>query len=130
AKAVVRRRGSRLHTVFGPVGLPDPLKAAGCAADIAAWSDNVILTTGSAPQSARIPRIKELRDVIRTRAHVEVVLSRSAAIARAIDAAKPGDIVGIFGIGALRRLIVDAQGTIEPCDDVACARRHLEGIGP
>ena len=121
AKAIVQQRDSRLLTIFGPVGLPDPAKAIGCATAIAAFSDHIVLTTGSAPRSGRILRIKELLDVIRGQTPVEIVLSRSATIERGILAAQPGDIVAILGIGALRRLIIDAQGTAEPADDLACA---------
>ncbi|MEQ1718006.1 MAG: Mur ligase family protein [Hyphomicrobium sp.] len=128
ARAIVARRQSRLHTVFGPVGLPDAPKAAGCAAALAEFGDHVILTTGSAPRSARIPRIKQLHDRIKGQTAVEIVLSRAKAIAHAIAAAAAGDIVLILGIGALGRLIVDARGTAEPFDDRVCAARLLEGM--
>lgn len=128
AKEIVRRRGSRLHTIFGPVGLPDLPKAAGCASAIASLSDHVVLTTGSAPRSARILRIKELLDMIKGRCEVDILLSRRTAIERAINTARPGDIVAILGIGALTRLIIDARGTTEPFDDRACALSILKGM--
>jgi UDP-N-acetylmuramoyl-L-alanyl-D-glutamate--2,6-diaminopimelate ligase len=128
AQAIVRRRGLRLRTVFGPVGLPDPPKATGCAAALAAFSDHVILTTGSAPRSPRVLRIKELNDVIKGRIAIEIVLSRRAAIARAIAAARAGDIVAVLGLGALGRQIVDARGTMQPFDDRAVAASLLEGM--
>ena len=125
ANAIVRRRGSRLHTIFGPVGLPDQPKAAGCAAALAQFSDHIILTTGSAPRSARVLRIKELLDLVRTCNGVEIVLSRRGAIEKGIRAACSGDIVLILGIGALGRLIIDALGTTEQFNDKACAQSIL-----
>ena len=124
AQAIVRRRGSRLRTVFGPLGVPDLPKATGCATALAAFSDHVILTTGS--MRPRVVRIKELNDVIKGRTAVEIVLSRRAAIARAIAAACAGDIVAVLGFGALCLRIVDARGTMLPFDDRAVAASLLE----
>ncbi len=40
-------------------------------------------------------------------------------------AAEPDDVVAILGLGALRRLIVDAAGTIVPHRDEEAARSAL-----
>lgn len=128
AKEIVSKRGTKLHAVFGPVGLVDHEKAEGCAQAIAKWSDHLVLTTGSTPYCARIPRILELLRVIRARqTPVDVVLARSAAIKFAIRSGQPGDIVMILGIGALRRLIIDASGTIEACNDALTAELAIRG---
>jgi UDP-N-acetylmuramoyl-L-alanyl-D-glutamate--2,6-diaminopimelate ligase len=56
---------------------------------------------------------------------VEVVLDRRAAIRRAIEAARPGDVVAVLGIGPLRSLGLDAAGTTWPHDDREAARDAL-----
>lgn len=130
ARAVTTGRGTALRTVFGPVGIPDPPKAKGCAEAAAALSDHLVLTTGSAPRSPRIVRLREVRDSARAGGHVELVLERGAAIAHAIAAARPGDVVAILGLGALQRMTLDAAGTIFAFDDREAARNALMSCLP
>lgn len=59
------------------------------------------------------------------RADVRVVLDRTEAIASAIDAARPGDVVMILGKGHEQGQ--DIGGTVHPFDDAAVARSLLEG---
>jgi UDP-N-acetylmuramoyl-L-alanyl-D-glutamate--2,6-diaminopimelate ligase len=91
-------------------------------------SDHVILTTGSAPGDARIPRLLELVPEREARGSLEIVLDRAAAIRRAVELARPRDVVAVLGIGALKRLIVDAAGTICPHDDREAARAALRSL--
>lgn len=109
-----RGGGGRLATVFGAVGLSEPDKAHESGRWACALSDHLILTTGSAPDSARIPRLAELRRGASAGrgGSVEVVLDRRAAIERAIGLAEPGDVVAVLGLGALGRLALDAAGTL------------------
>ena len=128
-RTITLSRGTTLHTVFGAVGLPDPAKAAGCAKAARQTSDQLILTTGSAPRSSRILRLGELRDASRKIGPVTLVLDRRRAIARALRAAAPGDIVAILGLGALRYQVLDARGTYVPFQDGAVAAAVLREHG-
>jgi UDP-N-acetylmuramoyl-L-alanyl-D-glutamate--2,6-diaminopimelate ligase len=125
ARAVTNARGTMLRTVFGPVGLPDPPKARGCAEAAAALSDQLVLTTGSAPRSHRILRLRELRDAARFAGRADLVLDRRAAIARVVTAARPGDVVAVLGLGALSRMFVDTAGTMYAFNDREAARDAL-----
>jgi len=130
AHAVTTARGSTLRTVFGAVGLPDPPKARGCGEAAAAFSDQLILTTGTAPRSPRIVRMRELLDAARSTCHIDLVLDRRKAIEKAIAQARAGDVVAILGLGALNRLILDASGTVCPFDDRREARVALQSREP
>ena len=91
ARALVDERpGARLRTVLGPVGLADPEKAAGIGRWASRLSDDVMLTSGSAPGSERIPRLAELRRACDGGARVTLRLDRRAAIAEAVGAARDG----------------------------------------
>jgi UDP-N-acetylmuramoyl-L-alanyl-D-glutamate--2,6-diaminopimelate ligase len=141
-RTVLDARGSgALRTVFGAVGLRDAAKARDSGRLVGALSDYLTLTTGTAPGDARIPRLRELLRAAREGANtlaregevvgaregaaVEVIIDRRAAIERAVAAARPGDAVAILGLGALRRLILDAAGTVYPFDDREAARKAL-----
>jgi UDP-N-acetylmuramoyl-L-alanyl-D-glutamate--2,6-diaminopimelate ligase len=127
-RAVTSERGSALRAVFGAVGLPDPPKARGCAEAARALSDQLVLTTGSAPRSPRILRLRELRDAARSMGPVEIRLERRDAIAHAIASARPGDVVAILGLGALQRMALDAAGAAWPNDDRQTARTLLRSL--
>jgi UDP-N-acetylmuramoyl-L-alanyl-D-glutamate--2,6-diaminopimelate ligase len=58
---------------------------------------------------------------------VEVVADRREAIARAIEAAKPGDVVVVAGKGHEQGQEFE-NGRKEPFDDVAVAREALHGL--
>ena len=128
ARAVTSARRSALRTVFGAVGLPDPPKAQGCAEAARALSDQLVLTSGSAPRSPRILRLRELRDAARAIGPVEIRLERRDAIAHAIASARPGDVVAVLGLGALRRMALDASGGAWPFDDRETARKLLRSL--
>ncbi len=124
-RVIAEREAGAVRTVFGAVGLPDPVKAKASARVLSDLSDELILTTGSAPQSSRVLRLAELRRAAVGGARLTVVLERKAAIERTICAAEPGDVVAILGLGALGRLIVDAAGTAVPHSDEEVARGAL-----
>jgi UDP-N-acetylmuramoyl-L-alanyl-D-glutamate--2,6-diaminopimelate ligase len=125
-RAAVRGRdGARVLTVFGAVGLRDAEKARESARVARMLSDQLILTTGSAPRDPRIVRLDELRRAAASEGAVAVVLARRAAIERAIGAASAGDVVVVLGLGALDRQVLDAAGTIAPHDDREAAREIL-----
>lgn len=116
-RAITVGRGGALRTVFGAVGLPDPVKARGCAQAARRLSDHVIFTTGSAPRSSRLLRLRELRDAGREIGPVELVLDRRRAIQRALVSARPGDVVAILGLGALRYQTLNDKGAYAPFND-------------
>lgn len=116
-RAVAAARGGALLTVFGAVGLPDPPKARSSAEALAAYSDRIILTTGSAPRSCRVLRLAELREAAGTASPVSVVLERRDAIRSAIGGARSGDVVAILGLGALRGMALDRRGTYVSYND-------------
>ena len=119
------QHGGVVRAVFGAVDLADAVKARGSARALSEHCDELVLTTGSAPRSARIVRLAELRRSACGGANVRVVLDRRAAIESAVLAAKADDVVVILGLGALRRLIVDAAGAIVPHRDEEAARSAL-----
>ncbi len=93
----------------------------------AADADITIVTTDN-PRSEdplTIARAVQEGALAAARADVRVVLDREEAIATAIDAAGPGDLVLILGKGHEQGQDVD--GTIHPFDDAAVARRLLHG---
>jgi UDP-N-acetylmuramoyl-L-alanyl-D-glutamate--2,6-diaminopimelate ligase len=57
-------------------------------------------------------------------AEVGVVMDRRAAIADALAAARPGDVVAILGRGE-RAHAIDAAGAVVACDDATMAREAL-----
>lgn len=129
-RAVTSARRAALRTVFGAVGLPDPPKARGCAEAARSLSDQLILTTGAAPRSPRIARLRELRDAALSIGPVELILDRRHAIEHAVASARPGDVVAILGLGALGYLTLDASGTRCPFDDREVARDVLRSYRP
>jgi UDP-N-acetylmuramoyl-L-alanyl-D-glutamate--2,6-diaminopimelate ligase len=128
-QAIEDREGARIRTVFGAVGLRDEQKARESAVLARSLSDQLILTTGSAPGDPRLVRLQELRRAALQEGPVEMAIERRAAIARAIAAARPGDVVAVLGLGALTRQTVDAAGTRLPNDDRQTVRELLERVG-
>ena len=124
-RAVTSRRRTTLRTVFGAVGLPDPPKARACAEIARLLSDELILTTGAAPRSPRILRLRELRDAALAIGPVQIVLERGQAIKSAIASARPGTWCYPWTWCAWphrsRRF-----GTRLPFDDRAVARSSLQ----
>ncbi|PZO77428.1 MAG: hypothetical protein DI629_14475 [Mesorhizobium amorphae] len=129
-RRVAASRGASVRTVFGATGLPDTPKALGMGMAAATFSDQLILTTGTAPRSPRIVRLRELRDAAAQVRPVQMVLDRRRAIECAVASAEPGDVVAILGLGALRRLVLDGAGTTCPFDDREAAREALRSLSP
>ncbi len=122
-RAVAERRGGAVRAVFGAVGLREPEKGSASGRALGELSDQLVLTTGTAPGDARIPRLAELKRAAAGRGgEVEIVLERRAAIRHAVASAEPGDVVAVLGLGVVPRLLVDAAGTAVPFDDREAAR--------
>jgi UDP-N-acetylmuramoyl-L-alanyl-D-glutamate--2,6-diaminopimelate ligase len=124
-KVVARQGTGRVFTVFGAVGLPDENKACASARVLSELSDELVLSTGSAPRSARVARLAELARAADRGARERIVLDRAAAIEQAISEARAGDVVAVLGLGALDRLTLDANGAVTPHRDADAARSAL-----
>lgn len=130
ARAVVSARdGAALWTVFGAVSTRDVKKANESGRIARELSDHLILTTGSAPGGPRIVRLDELSKAATSGGTLERILERPAAIERAIDGARPGDIVVVLGLGRLQRIVLDGAGTVWPNDDRQVVRETLARTG-
>jgi len=123
-RGVASRDGAEVCTVFGPVGAHDPDKERECGRAAGLLSDRFIVTTGSAGVDSRMTRIADIKRGAPEPDRVEVVLDRKQAIARAIEAARPGDVVVLVGLGHLRRQLLDAY-TRQPHNDGEAAREAL-----
>ena len=95
----------------------------------ASMADHLILTTERWPEtdaSTELPSGFEAGARERPIGCCEVVLDRSDAIARALSAARPGDLVMILGRGSLSGVLLDRSGRPRQFDDRDTARRLLD----
>ena len=119
----------RLHVVFGAGGDRDRGKRPLMGRVASELADRVIVTSDN-PRSEDPDAIVD--EVLGgTAGEAEREVDRRAAIARAIDGAKPGDVVVIAGKGHEQGQEF-AGGRKEPFDDVTVAREALRdalGVG-
>jgi UDP-N-acetylmuramoyl-L-alanyl-D-glutamate--2,6-diaminopimelate ligase len=120
----------RLITVFGCGGDRDRTKRPLMGAVAARLSDLVVITSDN-PRSEDPERIIEeiqrgiTRDTRFDRAAgVQTIVDRRTAITRAIDLARPGDVVLIAGKGHEKYQVIG--GDVLAFDDVAVAREALD----
>jgi UDP-N-acetylmuramoyl-L-alanyl-D-glutamate--2,6-diaminopimelate ligase len=118
ARAVTR---NRLHVVFGAGGDRDRGKRPLMGEVAARLADRVIVTSDN-PRSEDPAAI--IGDILRGAGRVEHDPDRRVAIAAAIAAAEPGDVVVIAGKGHEQGQEFE-NGRKEPFDDVAVAREAL-----
>ncbi len=119
--------GGRVVCVFGCGGDRDPGKRPFMGEAVAARADLAVLTSDNPrsedPQAiadAVLPGLAGARDV-------QVELDRRRAIALALGAARPGDVVVVAGKG--HETGQTAQGRTVPFDDRVVAREELEALG-
>ena len=117
----------RVTTLFGCGGDRDKTKRPKMGRAAGEGSDLVVLTSDN-PRSEDPQTIlrEALAGVLETYAEYVVEIDRAKAIAIAIGAAKPGDIVLIAGKGHEKVQIL-RDGTV-PFDDVEVAARVLQGL--
>jgi UDP-N-acetylmuramoyl-L-alanyl-D-glutamate--2,6-diaminopimelate ligase len=127
ARELVKPTGSRVITLFGCGGDRDRTKRPKMGRAAGEGSDLVLLTSDN-PRTEDPEAIlaEALAGVKETPTECWVEPDRATAIAKAIQAAKPGDIVLIAGKGHEKVQILKA-GTI-PFDDVAVAAQVLKGL--
>ena len=127
ARELVRDRDGRVITLFGCGGDRDKAKRPRMGRAAGEGSDLVVLTSdnprGEAPESILEEALAGVRE---TGAACIVEENRAGAIAIAIRAAKPGDIVLLAGKGHEKVQIL-REGTV-PFDDVAVANAVLREI--
>jgi len=118
-------RGGRVLVVFGAGGGADADKRGPMGRAVGARADVAIVTNDN-------PRHEDPKDIARAvsggcrkggRAYVIIELDRRAAIQKALDQAKPGDVVVLAGKGHERGQTVGAEQ--HPFSDVDEARRAL-----
>jgi len=115
--------GGRLIVVFGCGGDRDRGKRPLMGAAAARWADLVILTSDNPRSEDPRQIIDEIAAGVPAGASYERIEDRETAIARAIEVARPGDIVLIAGKG--HENYQEFDRTVLPFDDREVARRHL-----
>ncbi len=128
ARALVRERGGRVITVFGCGGDRDRSKRPKMGRAAGEGSDLVVVTSDN-PRTEEPGAILDevMRGVQETTSPVIVEEDRAGAIAIAIRAARPGDVVLIAGKGH-EKVQIFAEGTV-PFDDVLVASDVLREMG-
>ena len=128
ARELVAAQHGRVITLFGCGGDRDKTKRPKMGRAAGEGSDLVVLTSDNPRSEDPMEILSEaLVGVRETKTECIVEVDRAAAIAVAIRAARPGDIVLLAGKGHEKVQIL-RNGTI-PFDDVAVARRVLEEMG-
>ncbi len=127
ARELVKERGGRVITVFGCGGDRDRTKRPKMGRAAGEGSDLVVLTSDNPRSEDPAAIIAEaLAGVKETRTDCIVEEDRAGAIAIAIRAAQPGDIVLIAGKGHEKVQIL--RDGVVPFDDVAVAADVLKEI--
>ena len=124
ARELVTGRNGKVITVFGCGGDRDRSKRAKMGRAAARGSDLVIVTSDNPRSESPGAIIDEVMDGVRETATTAIIeADRAGAIAIALRAAAPGDLVLIAGKGH-ERLQILRDGTV-PFDDVAVAEDLL-----
>lgn len=119
ARRVASRRGSRLVTVLAMIGRAGTVAGRDVGATARALSDHLVLSGASYRGEPRIPTLEQLLAGARSvdGGSLEVVIDRREAIARAMEVARPGDLVAILGRGPIDREATDMRGGFHNLDD-------------
>jgi UDP-N-acetylmuramoylalanine--D-glutamate ligase len=134
ARPVAEARGGRLIAVIsmlGYSGIEHGLRNGAIARELA---DHLILAGSSYRGEERVPALAALAAGARATAgaELEIVIDRRKAIARAIDLARPGDVVILLGRGQVAREATDRRGGFVELDDrsVGAELAHRLGDAP
>lgn len=115
----------RVIVVFGAGGDRDADKRPLMGAAVAAGADLAVLTTDNPRDEDPAAIIAAVHAGMTGAAEVQIVPDRAAAIAAAVAAAEPGDVVLVAGKGHETTQVV--AGVATPFDDRAVLRRALQG---
>lgn len=116
--------GNRLVVVFGAGGDRDHAKRPAMGAVATRLADLAVLTSDNPRQEDPLAIIDEVRGGAHRPGVLVVEPDRRAAIALALDAARPGDVVVVAGKGH-ETVQVFADGHSVPFDDRTVAREEL-----
>lgn len=124
ARELVAPRGGRLLTVLAIVGRAGPKTGDEVAALARERSDHLVLSGTSYRGEPRLLTLERMLTGARAVAGgtLKVVIDRRRAIARAMAAARPGDLVLILGRGPTAREATDARGGFRLLDDRQAVR--------
>lgn len=124
AQAVVAPRGGRLLAVLGVAGRAGWLTGRDVGRAAREGSDHLVLSGTSYRGEPRLVTLAELSAGARAAegGTLEIVIDRRRAIARALEAARPGDLVAILGRGPTATESTDARGGFRRLDDRQAVR--------
>ena len=127
ARDAVSMRGGRLVTVLSVMGRSAPLIAPEVGALARGLSDHLVLSASSYRGEPRLVALAALAAGARAAdgGALEIAIDRCEAIARALSAARPGDVVAILGRGPTAREATDARGGFRSLDDREVVRELL-----
>ena len=130
-RPVVAARGGRLIAVLSMVGyfgVEHGLRNGAIARELA---DHLILAGSSYRGEPRVPALAALAAGARGAdgAELEIFIDRRKAIARAIDLARPGDVVVLLGRGQLPHEATDRRGGFVELRDRVVAAELARGQG-
>jgi UDP-N-acetylmuramoylalanine-D-glutamate ligase len=119
ARELVVARGGRLLTVLAVVGRTGPLNGREVGALARELSDHLVLCGSSYRGEPRLVTLAQLAAGARAAqgGSLEIVIDRRDAIARALAAARPGDLVILLGRGPIGYEATDWRGGLRPLDD-------------
>lgn len=114
--------GARLHVVLGLLGAPDPAQRRALGRVARTLSDRLVLTAGSFRRNPPLRTLEHLLTGARgvRGGELAVVEDREEAIASALNATEPGDVVGVLGRGNVVESIDNGKA-----DDRAALHRVL-----
>jgi len=124
ARPLAAARGGRVLAVVGTLGNSAVAFGPQAGSIARLLTDHLILSGTSYRGEARLPRLAALAAGARAGAggELEIVIDRRRAIARAIELARPGDVVVLIGRGPTAREATDLRGGFVELEDAAVAR--------
>ena len=118
-RRLVAERDGRLLAVLAIVGRAGPIIGREVASRARELSDHLILCASSYRGEPRMVTLAEMAAGARTASggELEIVIDRRKAIARALEQARPGDLVMLLGRGPTSREATDWRGGFVELDD-------------